>query len=1024
MPAEDLGKVHVKVQLSDQIPGVIRDAEKVQHNFLWDSALLAAGNSTIQREYGTAVISLKGPDNSPLSAAVIPRPTFEPRDNYFADRVNDSETDTGNTYWIEQSWEKVPHYFGELVADQDSKAPKENQQKWRSNAEVMVPSKYSEADYDAQGIAYKGEGYQSSKEKSTQDTPDTEAVEEEQEEEQEALTPEEQVEETENFYVARQSQSLPGVWWCVKSRRFKRSGWPFWIVIRPSSINLRKGKAKRALLSVKMRRNAEKTRKGADQPESLGTVELVIDSVGGVYIYYSVLNPKSTSTKKRPAGGGSQQEAQSGSNSQSGNAENESKGSTGFIQLGLTGLSDAFASGEEIRIGLMPIMGRLCVYSDISQFQVVQFVGTNDALLQFDLTESTAVIAGYGCSASVSAFPMTFYKRAWMTLPKMGKKGVQGQKFPPQDQDGIKEGALADGRLISVPIPKARLDKALASKGGKGGAGKLYGAIFRYYGEVLLDADDRIAKGRWDNTKLTFSQPCWVNGILHPWGKIHLVRHPPKEGFDPKNAFWLVYFETQELDRVPIDPSTDASLENADAVEVGDVGFPSLYRIMSHKPVERESNPVVRANEVVDITDDVVSFGFDINLDSPRPTFVQKSGTVRVFNTDGQYSQYLSRARGIKVWVKWSLKALSDSDSEFGQPNGETFTDDDLVFTGIAFGRQSSQAPGEEYINFECEDHWHVLDSVQIKNSKFYDGFYIGSVVDDICALGGIDFSDEVDKSEGTRGGPKYYYLGQGTVWDKPLYRFKGDTTLKDCILETIKPFEVYVAFDGNGKLQMFPVPGGFLFNKINRKWNPDVKETYYLDIDSPERPEQLILDGIEISSTLSSSIYNSVVILAANRSTGALIIRSAGNEESLLSPNSVGYLGFLREIRLQRPDLGNSAAVLKFAEIVQTMYKKPGFEVEFNTAGHIPPFIPGEFVRLQRDDSELGGNFDQAGDFEDPDDPDLFTKKFRVTKIAHSYEASQNRWTTKIAAYQVESADVAFDPSQQLPQERPPEGE
>jgi hypothetical protein len=105
-------------------------------------------------------------------------------------------------------------------------------------------------------------------------------------------------------------------------------------------------------------------------------------------------------------------------------------------------------------------------------------------------------------------------------------------------------------------------------------------------------------------------------------------------------------------------------------------------------------------------------------------------------------------------------------------------------------------------------------------------------------------------------------------------------------------------------------------------------------------------------------------------------------------------------------------------------MYKKPGFELQFNTVGHVPPYIPGEFIRLKRDQSESGGDFDQGSPGEDPDDPDLFTKKFRVLNISHSYEASMNRWTTKIGAYQVEAASESFDPSQQLPQARPPEGD
>jgi hypothetical protein len=209
----------------------------------------------------------------------------------------------------------------------------------------------------------------------------------------------------------------------------------------------------------------------------------------------------------------------------------------------------------------------------------------------------------------------------------------------------------------------------------------------------------------------------------------------------------------------------------------------------------------------------------------------------------------------------------------------------------------------------------------------------------------------------------------------------------------------------------MHPVPGGFLFNKTNDKWDPDIYENYYLLIDYPEEPHQLILDGLEMVSTLSSSIHNSIYILTADRSTGTLVVGRRSNRDSLLKPDKIGYLGFVREIRLQRPDLGNQKAAEWWAEIVLQMYSKPGFEVEFNTIGHVPGYVPGQFIRLRKDNTESGGG--QA-----------FSNKFRVTKIGHSYEADKNIWKTSIGAYQVEAASASFNPSQEIPRGDPDPGE
>jgi hypothetical protein len=222
-----------------------------------------------------------------------------------------------------------------------------------------------------------------------------------------------------------------------------------------------------------------------------------------------------------------------------------------------------------------------------------------------------------------------------------------------------------------------------------------------------------------------------------------------------------------------------------------------------------------------------------------------------------------------------------------------------------------------------------------------------------------------------------------------------------------MKGFELYLYFDKDGKLHMVPVPGGFMFKETNEAWDPAVKDTYYTQIGQVNKATRLMIDGLEMVSTLSSSVFNSIFVMTVDRGTGRPLMISRGIDESLGNPDAVGYLGFIKEIRYDRPDLGNEAAGNKFVDMMVVMHSRPGFEVEFNTAGHVPAFRPGQFIMLKR--NEDGG-----------DDGDFFLKKFRVTKFSQSYEAASNTWKTNIGAYQVTPPSENFSPSQNLLSETP----
>jgi hypothetical protein len=1048
----DLGKAHIRARLYNDIPGVIKDTAKLRKNFTWAVTINDGSNNSIS--YNTTALMAYSKNGDVLSGCVIPQPIFEPIDNFMLDRNNASNTNYTDVYWKQvgnqesttttttttttpttptatpeasanssgstsstaasngvNPFDSVKSvYMKTYLKNMDDAVLRRNRQKWISQFESVSPERYSDKDYDAQPITYRGTGYidedredavaeKPSENDQAQSQPDdSEKAEDSKEEENDTKD----IVQTYNSSFVRQVEAEAGVWWGIETvSPFKDKGHPFWVVIRPDAINIPKDSKAVSLLSIVISESEGDNGSGTTSGDSIGFVELVIENTGRTFVNYEYRARNADASKKdskRSSGGRtSGAQTQAAGSGKSGKESDKSKGSEAQsvyqqIDINAPWLVENFVSGGEIKVGFMSVMGRLCIYSGPDKYHSITITGSKDTMIPFNLKTPRLSVYGYGCKSSVLSCHMTFKKRGWMTLPEMGNTGYEGHKYPLTDDknSGIRAGDCADGTMVSMVVPN---DDQKSAKG-NGKASRMYGAIFREYMEVDMTESEDKAKARQDSTKREMTESNYNTGMINPWGRIHMVRSKKKVGMHKNEPFWFVYFEADELSSKTYTPSGNEVQGEAASSVRGDAGFPILYNISANKPQDTTST-VVQSDDFVDVSNDIISFSASRQLDSPKPIMIESTGSLRLFNSSGKYSDYLSKARGIKVWLKWS------------KDESVTFEDSDIVFTGIAFGRNGSYAPGEEYITFECADHWKVLEGIPIMNSPYYDGRHIFTAVDDLCGRAGISSVDDVDKTQGKKGGPLYYFLGQGLAYDKPMFRFSSETPIKDCIVNAMKGFELYLYFDMQGKLHMVPIPGGFLFNYVHPAWDPNVKETYYMSINQTSAPHRLMLDGLEMVSTLSSSVFNSIFVRTIDRGTGAPLIISRSIKESLTEPDSVGYLGFIKEVRYDRTDLGNEVAGNRFVNMMQQMHGRPGFEVEFNTVGHNPVFRPGQFISLKKNEG-------------DESEIDFFKKKFRVTKYSHNYESSGNTWKTSIGAYQVTQPSDSFSPTADIPSEKP----
>jgi len=999
MPPVDLGKAHIKILLSDEIPGVTRDVEKMRK-----SGTLTVGMDSPRMQnngaYGVMDIAMQGESENRLATAVMPVPLFEPVSNYYVDKTNRPDEATTDVYWTDIPFKNISRIFKQRVLEQNTKAELEgNLQRWKTTTETVEPLRFSDVEYKQTNIGYEGKGYQTeAQKKSEKESKDADGntvqstgsthttltqlpggtilIEEENDpvpevpdDKAEAAnetteTTKRPVEPPETSEFARQYESLPSVWWGLQSEYFKEPSWPFWVVIKTHSINLRKGKDKSALLSIRIRDAQHEPdvagkRANPDNQLLVKNIELIVDTNGTSTLHWQI------------------QETRDG--------ENDVKKTQSFNEpIDLPEISESFREKGEIRIGFIPVLGRLCIFSNPSSYEVVQFTSSDQKrLVTYGLNNTAVTIQGYGCTASIQAFPMTFFHKAWVSLADkipIGDDNVKGYRFPSSDQGNVKAGSLGNGCFICSPI---------SIKEHRDNKGRLkYSGSFREYKEVLLDASESVNSTRESKCTITLGdKDVGYYGLVNAWGQLHVVRHGKDEFFN--EPFWFAYFGTARLKKqqiIPGESKEDREDADRELKSAGNVGFPYLVAIRSVQPKQpdrRQYDVQASGGSTEIISDDVTQLSVTSELDAVyKPTFVQRSGSFTVFNRDGDYTRFLSRARGVKIWAKWD------------QDDTTSFTDNDIIFSGIAYGRNSSVSPGEQYVTFSCVDHWTVMENFRIKNSPYYDGFEVTAVMEDITERCGMEFQDDIDRSQAQQNGPAWYFLGSGLrIFDQPKYRFNHSSPLKDCLVEVVKNFEVYMFFDNDGILHVAPIPGGFTWDKTNPLWNVSVKATYFQKMDGLSDEKRLIVDSFEINSSLAEGFHNVFLITGIERVWSRPILMANSNPDSLTKPDQIGYLGYISEFEEVRPDLNSEEAVGAYlAGTIKRLYSRPGFETTFKTIGHIPPYIPGEFIRVE--DDPTGGL------------SETLVNKFRVTRIEQSYNAGSNDWTTSIGGFQVTPAE------------------
>jgi hypothetical protein len=917
---ENMGRAYCKVVFYDSLPNVIRDPDKMRKSA--EMVLGFESQTLIKREsFGVQFIGVPPrTEGPPLAGAIIPRILYEPVNN---ETFNSSACANAPVQWNQMNHRfagGIPPIFKSLILG-------------KTDADVTDASKlpgYNRQTWRSKQVPVANTEYVESEYINTNiDYPAglvPEIV---------LVQPDDRPINTKCF--ASQEYGGKEVWWGIKSNNFKAKGAPFWLTIKATRtyVEQQTNYPKRSYIAVKFAESRETVQLSDGSTVTRRNPHiLVINDKGGVMVRYKY------------------------------------KGNLIEVSVNLPHLSEAFENKDEtIRVGFLLVAGRLVVFADEHRYDVINVHGLDRDQIRigFHLNMRDVEVYGWNCRALINVSPMTFFKRAWFIVKNMsGKVYYEGNKSPPSNKGGFAAGTWAPGYYINWQITKEQFEGNNSKP--------MYAAQFNEYHEVDL-IDPRANPIRPPvGTNLPGRAFTKVNDAKYWWGKVEIVRSKKKDAI-VADDFWFGYLETEDI----VD-----SVAPGGAITTKDAGFPIVYNLFVKQDSVEEvrTGPIMPAAGRVDVSDDVMNVHITQELDNVKPTAIIKKAKITLFDETNDYSRYLTRARGVKIWLEWSTK-----------DSNPILLTDDPIFVGVAYGESSTIEPGKSTISLTCTDYWGLLDKVRVKNSPFYDGFEVASVVEDLADRAGIKTIDDITHTTGNARSVPFYFLGSGFSFDKPMHRYEGTMTIKECIFSALKMFPYYAYFNDVGELTIAIIPGDFDFSKRQADWDPLVKKFYYREFGPGVpvgNPEKLILNSVNMQSTLSTSIYNSFLVKGVERTHNRVILVSKGNPHSLTNPNYTGYLGHISEIVIQVPALDSQAAVQSYVQRIAKMYAKPGFETSIQTVGHVTPYRPGQFIKIKE---TVASNM----------------LKFRVTEIQHKFTAEKNEWLTDINAYQITPGAIAL---------------
>ncbi len=960
---KNLGKACCKVEFYDSSKNIQRDESKLRKSYFFKYGDQPKKNATIG-SYKTAYIQVKNDTgDKTLSACIIPEPLYNPVDNL----LDTVQEDTVYVNWKKLSKAEISKTFRNMIEERGGNFDTDNQ-KWRVIEQSYEKLTYSENEYN-----------KNRPDNLVPPTPPPAATD------PPAEPPPPPEQSTRKVLVQHEGEI--NTWWGIKTiNKWRMPGGAFWVTIQPTITSV--GDGQDAFFCVNFSKY--------DKTDFLFTI-----SASGLV---AIIHKWDEASATPPT---------------------TNKDELRVQEVGLPGLANDFrTTTSAMRIGFLNLCGRLTImyngsYDTITipgrNLKEPPFIHSIDLSVCDDnfVSRNCEIQAyGYGCQTNIDVCEMNFHRKTWNLISSMDPDiHYDGYKFPDGNVSSgtgtIVSGTYVPGFLINMNISQAQYEVATCP---------YYSGQFEYYSEsdTVVSPNTSMstrtttpvpsfgtAPTDYDNNNLppttsTLSTGClkYIGGNLgneahNWWGGIEVKRAEVRENVGKKKTisqdvfkYYAWYYTLRTYDWIDSDGNVHE-----------DVRFPIVYNISGTKKMEEVASTHTPTLDT-DFSSKVTDVSITYSLDNVKPTRIIKSARVTAFDSDESDSirTYLSKARFVKIYLKWS--------------NSETvtYTNADLAFEGIAFANSSTYEPGNRTVTFECIDYWKILERMQVKNSPFYDGFEVISVIRDLAERAGIKVVDATDRT-----GPvnkrkvPFYFLGSGYTFDEPAHKYNSADSLLTCMENAMKMFAYYMWFD-EGILYVGVVPGDFDMSAIDQRffsdgWDYAIRGWYYVRLDNltTANAHKLILEAFNVDSNLKDGVYNSFMIQGVERTTNQAIISTDSNSNSLTDSSTEGYLGFVSDMTLARPSLSSQAAVNTYMGRMKIVYSKPAYETTIKTIGHIPKYGTGNNIRNLR-----LSQFININDSVNPPGG----KRFRVSEMSHSYSAEQNTWFTTITAYNINAPE------------------
>jgi len=335
------------------------------------------------------------------------------------------------------------------------------------------------------------------------------------------------------------------------------------------------------------------------------------------------------------------------------------------------------------------------------------------------------------------------------------------------------------------------------------------------------------------------------------------------------------------------------------------------------------------------------------------------------------------------------------------------------MFTGICEGGSISYEYGKIIMNCKLEDYSSVLKGMKFFNSPWYDGMKDVSAINEILQLAG--FRDQglydpgslirVLNNRAIAGGSSLFFAHiDGRVFkhepfvlpsgynrlEQPGFKFKDGDPYIDAITKISKLSSKIFYFDEFGIAHFEDYQ-----DMVEKDFLGEVPlvPLYHFTTNPSEVSGQMIFNKMERSFDV-ASVHNHIKVLS-NTPDMHLLIGDHLSWESIVNPDSAGFLGYQRTFYQQESMIGSSMAQ-KFTVRKYSVAFRPKIMISFETYG----------LPLRATDVVSIGGISSASDVEGNAILDIV----RVVKVNHTFDPLKNRWWMEVGCERYQPISTSIE--------------